>query len=108
MRTAAMTDIPLIVHLIYRLDFGGLENLMVERINRMPADAYRHAVICLTDYTGFAEKISKPGVGLYALHKQPGLSLATHAALWKLLRRLQPAILHSYNLSAVEYAPAAL
>ncbi|MEO7494753.1 MAG: TIGR03088 family PEP-CTERM/XrtA system glycosyltransferase [Massilia sp.] len=103
-----LQEAPLIVHLIYRLDFGGLENLMVERINRMPAKAYRHAIVCLTDYTGFAKKISKPGVGLYALHKQPGLSLGTHAALFKLLRRLKPAILHSYNLSAIEYAPVAL
>lgn len=101
-------DPPLVVHLIYRLDFGGLENLMVERINRMPAGAYRHAVVCLTDYTGFAKKIRRPGVGLYALHKRPGLSLGTHAALFKLLRRLRPAILHTYNLSAIEYAPAAL
>ncbi len=103
-----MNDIPLIVHLIYRLDFGGLENLMVERINRMPAGAYRHAVVCLTGYTDFASKISKPGVGLFALDKQPGLSLGTHAALFRLLRRLRPAILHSYNLSAIEYAPVAM
>jgi sugar transferase (PEP-CTERM/EpsH1 system associated) len=108
MSSLAAQRAPLVVHLIYRLDFGGLENLMVERINRMPAGAYRHAVVCLTDYTGFAKKISKPNVGLYALHKQPGLSLGTHAALYRLLRRLQPAILHSYNLSAIEYAPAAL
>jgi sugar transferase (PEP-CTERM/EpsH1 system associated) len=104
----AMHDAPLIVHLIYRLDFGGLETLMVERINRMPADAYRHAVVCLTESTDFAKKISKPGVTVYALHKRAGLSLGTHSALWKLLRRLKPAILHSYNLSAIEYAPAAL
>ncbi|NHZ34776.1 TIGR03088 family PEP-CTERM/XrtA system glycosyltransferase [Massilia rubra] len=99
---------PLVVHLIYRLDFGGLETLLVERINRMPAAHYRHAVVCLTDYTAFADKITKPGVQLFALHKQPGLSLGTHAALFTLLRRLRPTILHTYNLSAVEYAPAAL
>jgi sugar transferase (PEP-CTERM/EpsH1 system associated) len=104
----AHPDAPLVAHLIYRLDFGGLENLLVERINRMPAHAYRHAVICLTDYTDFSRRISKPGVELYALHKQPGLSLGTHAALFKLLRRLRPAILHTYNLSAIEYAPVAL
>lgn len=104
----ASPDAPLVAHLIYRLDFGGLENLLVERINRMPAHAYRHAVICLTDYTDFARRISKPGVELYALHKQAGLSLGTHAALFKLLRRLRPAILHTYNLAAVEYAPVAL
>ena len=106
---APMNQAPLVVHLIYRLDFGGLETLMVERINRMPAAAYRHAVVCLTDYNPrFAEKITRPGVELYALHKQAGLSLGTHAALWRLLRRLKPAVLHSYNLSAIEYAPVAL
>ena len=104
-----MNDVPLIVHLIYRLDFGGLESLMVERINRMPAERYRHAVVCLTDFNpAFAKKISKPQVAIHALHKQPGLSLHTHSALWRLLRTLQPAVLHSYNLSAIEYAPAAL
>ncbi len=100
--------VPLVVHLVYRLDFGGLENLMVERINRMPADAYRHAVIALTETTDFANKISKPNVALFSLHKQPGLSLRTHADLWKLLRRLRPTVLHTYNLAAAEYAPAAL
>jgi sugar transferase (PEP-CTERM/EpsH1 system associated) len=104
----AATQAPLVVHLIYRLDFGGLENLLVERINRMPAGDYRHAVVCLTGYTDFAGKITRPGVGLYALDKQPGLSLATHARLFKLLRQLRPAILHTYNLAAIEYAPAAL
>ncbi|GGX90402.1 TIGR03088 family PEP-CTERM/XrtA system glycosyltransferase [Massilia dura] len=104
-----MNDIPLIVHLIYRLDFGGLETLMVERINRMPAGAYRHAIVCLTDYNpAFARKITRADVEVHALHKQPGQSPGTHAALWRLLRRLRPAVLHSYNLSAVEYGPAAL
>ena len=103
-----MNDLPLIVHLIDRLDFGGLESLMVERINRMPASAYRHAVVCLTGYTDFAGKITRPGVALYALDKQPGLSLGTHAALFKLLRKLRPTIVHTYNLAAIEYAPAAL
>lgn len=99
---------PLIVHLTYSLDFGGLETLLIERINRMPASAYRHAVVALTRYTDFARKITKPDVGVYALDKQPGLSLGTHAALFKLLRRLQPSVLHTYNLAAIEYAPAAL
>ena len=105
---AAAAEAPLVVHLIYRLDFGGLESLMVERINRMPAGAYRHAIVCLTGYTDFSARITKPGVSLHALNKAPGLSLGTHGALFSLLRRLKPAIVHTYNLSAIEYAPAAL
>lgn len=99
-----MKPAPLVVHLIYRFDFGGLETLVAECINRMPAQQYRHAVVCLTGYTDFARKISRPDVEIIALDKPPGLALGTHFKLWKLLRRLKPAVLHSYNLAAVEYA----
>lgn len=95
---------PLIVHLVYRLDFGGLETLLVECINRLPPDRYRHAVVCLTDYTAFSKKIRDRDVALYSLHKPAGLGLSTHLKLWRLLRKLKPAILHTYNLAAIEYA----
>lgn len=98
---------PLIVHLIYRLDFGGLETMLVERINRFPAERYRHAIVCLTDYTDFHKKITKPGVTIFSLDKSPGLSLDTHRKLWRLLRQLKPDILHTYNLAAVEYGVTA-
>ena len=103
-----MTTPPLIVHLIFRLDFGGLENMLVERINRMPANRYRHAVISLTYHTDFAKKITRPDVELYSLHKPAGMALETHVRLWKLLRQLKPAVVHTYNLSAVEYGVTAL
>ncbi|MFL6706901.1 MAG: TIGR03088 family PEP-CTERM/XrtA system glycosyltransferase [Massilia sp.] len=100
--------VPLIVHLVYRLDFGGLENLMVERINRIAPGAYRHAVVALTQSSDFAKKITRPDVQVHELHKQPGASLGTHLDLYKLLRRLRPTVLHGYNLAGVEYAPVAL
>ena len=96
--------LPLVVHLVYRLDFGGLETVLAECVNGMSAERYRHAIVCLTDYTAFSEKITRPGVQLHALHKPPGLALATHGKLWKLLRTLRPTILHTYNLAAIEYA----
>lgn len=99
-----MTQRPLVVHLTYALDVGGLETLIVDSINRMPAHRYRHAVICITRYTDFAKRITQPGVELYALDKQPGPGLGSHRVLWSLLKRLRPAILHTYNLSAAEYA----
>lgn len=104
-----MNDTPLIVHLTFCLDFGGMENLMVERINRMPAERYRHAIVSLDRINpDFAKRIQKAGVETILLGKQPGLSLHTHVLLWRLLRRLQPAVLHTYNFSAIEYAPTAL
>ncbi|HZW21704.1 TIGR03088 family PEP-CTERM/XrtA system glycosyltransferase [Noviherbaspirillum sp.] len=94
---------PLVVHLIYRLDFGGLETLLAECVNRMPAGKYRHAIVCLTGYTGFASRVTRPGVGIFALDKPPGLAPMTHVKLWKLLRQLRPAVLHTYNFAALEY-----
>lgn len=99
-----MPAAPLVVHLIYRLDFGGLETLVVECINRMPPDKYRHAVVCLTDYTDFSCKIQRPDVTVHALHKPAGLGLQTHLKLFRLLRQLRPTILHTYNLGTIEYA----
>lgn len=100
----AMNHRPLIVHLTYMLDFGGLETLIVESINRMPADRYRHAIVCLTTFTDFRDRITRPGVEVIALDKQPGIGLGTHVKLWRLLRKLRPTILHTYNLAAAEYA----
>jgi sugar transferase (PEP-CTERM/EpsH1 system associated) len=94
---------PLVVHLVYSLDVGGLETLLVDCINRMPAEKYRHAVVCLTRYSAFADRITQRGVELFALNKPPGNGLRVHAHFWKLMRRLRPTILHTYNLAAMEY-----
>lgn len=99
-----MSQRPLIVHLTYILDFGGLETLIVESINRMPVDQYRHAIVCLTRFTDFRQRITRPGVEVIALDKQPGIGLGTHVKLWRLLRQLKPTILHTYNLASAEYA----
>jgi sugar transferase (PEP-CTERM/EpsH1 system associated) len=93
---------PLVVHLVYSLGVGGLETLLVDCINRMPA--WRHAVVCLTGYTSFADRIARDDVELHALGKPPGLGLGTHLTFWRLMRRLRPAVLHTYNLAALEYA----
>ena len=100
--------IPLVAHLVHRFECGGLQTLLAECINRLPARHYRHTVISLTGHTGYAANIGRPDVELHDLHKQPGNSVATHLALWKLLRRLRPAILHTYNVGTVEYSATAL
>ena len=48
---------PLVAHVVYRFDTGGLENGVVNLINHMPEDAYRHAVVALTEVTDFAQRI---------------------------------------------------
>ncbi|HAV37919.1 MAG TPA: glycosyl transferase group 1 protein, partial [Massilia sp.] len=101
-------EVPLVAHLVYSFGCGGLQTLLAECINRIPAQRYRHAVICLTPTRGEAQRIERADVAFYDLHKPPGKSPATHLALWCLLRRLRPAILHTYNVGAIEYNATAV
>ncbi|MFC1603306.1 TIGR03088 family PEP-CTERM/XrtA system glycosyltransferase [Pseudomonadota bacterium] len=89
-------------HVIHRLDFGGLENGLVNLINRIPQSQYRHAIICMTDYSEFSKRITNPAVTLHALHKVDGKGLDVYLRLWRLLRQLKPDIVHTRNLSALE------
>lgn len=98
-----MKDVrPLVAHVMHRFDTGGLENGIVNLINHMPADAYRHAVIALTDITDFKNRIQRPDVQFFALNKQPGHVLWIYPQLYRLFRQLKPAIVHTRNLAALE------
>jgi sugar transferase (PEP-CTERM/EpsH1 system associated) len=106
--TGKSRPVPLIVHVIYHLAVGGLENGLVNVINRMPGDRYRHAIITLNDYTDFRNRIKNPNVEVYVLRKRPGKDLWLYGKLWRLLRRLKPDIVHTRNLSTLEYQLPAL
>jgi sugar transferase (PEP-CTERM/EpsH1 system associated) len=96
-------QLPLIAHIIHRLAVGGLENGLVNLINGMPPARYRHAIVCLTDYTNFRERIRDKHIPIIALHKEEGHSLGVYVRLWQVLRHLRPAIVHTRNLSGLEY-----
>jgi sugar transferase (PEP-CTERM/EpsH1 system associated) len=93
---------PLVAHVMYRFDTGGLENGVVNLINHMPANRYRHAVISLTEITDFRQRIKRDDVQFIALNKPPGQTLWLFPQLYRLFRRLRPAIVHSRNLAALE------
>ena len=97
-----MQSPPLIVHIIHRLDVGGLENGLVNLINGIPEDRYRHAVICLESYTDFHRKITRPDVAVFALNKREGYDLQLYPRLYQLLRQLEPDIVHTRNLATLE------
>ena len=109
-----MTDkpdrrVPLVTHVIHRLDVGGMENGLVNLVNHLPPESFRHAIVCMTDYTEFSRRIQRDDVILHALNKREGKDLTVHGRLWKLLRELKPDIVHTRNLATLEVqATAAL
>lgn len=98
---------PLVAHILHRFDTGGLENGVVNLINHMPAGAYRHMVVALTEVTDFKKRLNDPNVPCIALHKPPGQGARVYRPLWRLLRETRPAIVHTRNLAALEMQPAA-
>ncbi|THB69417.1 MAG: TIGR03088 family PEP-CTERM/XrtA system glycosyltransferase [Gammaproteobacteria bacterium] len=95
---------PLIAHVIFSLDFGGLENGVVNLLNNLPQGKYRHVVIALTEVTDFKDRINNPDIECIAMHKQPGKDLKIYIKLFRLFKKLRPQIVHTRNLPALDVA----
>lgn len=92
---------PLVVHLLHRFDTGGLENGVVNVINHLPE--FRHAVVAVTEVTAFKERVTAPGTQFIALNKPPGQGFWLYPRVYRLLRQLRPAVVHTRNLGAMEF-----
>lgn len=95
---------PLIAHVLFRLDYGGLENGVVNVVNGLPEGAFRHAIIALTEACEFRNRIRRSDITVHALNKKPGKDPAAYLRLFKLLRTLRPAVVHTRNLNTIEGA----
>ena len=96
-----MRQPPLICHLIHHLGTGGLENGLVNLIDRTPEDRYRHAILCLQGVGGFAGRLQRE-VPILSLDRTAGHSFSLYGRAWRALRGLRPALVHTRNLSALE------
>lgn len=97
---------PLVVHIVFRFDTGGLENGVVNLINRMTD--WRHAVIALTEAVPtFCARVLRDDVQFHSLHQEPGHGFHSWPALARILRELRPQVVHTRNLAALEMQPAA-
>jgi sugar transferase (PEP-CTERM/EpsH1 system associated) len=95
---------PLIAHVVFRFDYGGLENGVVNVVNGLPERLFRHTIIALTETSDFRRRIRRDDVEVHALNKQPGKDPAAYLRLFQLIRRLRPAILHTRNVGTLEGA----
>ena len=92
-----------VAHLIWNFSTGGLENGVVNLINRLPATEYTHSIITLTGHDdAFVSRINTHNVTLYCLDKKPGQDWGAFSRLNALLKQLQPDVLHSRNLATLE------
>jgi sugar transferase (PEP-CTERM/EpsH1 system associated) len=79
-----------------------MENGLVNLINRIPADRYRHCVLCVEDYSDFRDRITRPDVDVVALHRSQVGTVGLYRAFYREFRARRPAILHSRNMSGLD------
>ncbi|MGE0383630.1 MAG: TIGR03088 family PEP-CTERM/XrtA system glycosyltransferase [Gammaproteobacteria bacterium] len=97
-----------VAHVVYRFAIGGMENGLVNLINRLPESRYVHDIVCLTDFDPeFARRIRTTNVQLHRLDKRDGHDPRTLLNIALLLRRLRPDIVHTRNFGTLESQIAA-
>lgn len=94
---------PLVAHIVFRFDYGGMENGVVNVINGLADAPFRHVVIALSEKTEFADRL-REGVPVFAIGKKPGKDFGAYLRLYRLLRRLGPAIVHTRNIGTLDCA----
>ncbi|MDH4071475.1 MAG: TIGR03088 family PEP-CTERM/XrtA system glycosyltransferase [Gammaproteobacteria bacterium] len=94
---------PLIAHVVHRFDYGGLENGIVNLVNRMPERSYAHAIVALAGCgEEFTSRIDRDRVQVLSIDKLPGKDLPAYGRMWRALRRLRPTIVHTRNLGTLD------
>lgn len=91
-----------ILHIIYKLDTGGLENGLINLINHLPRHQYQHTILSLTTASEFKKRIQNKNVTIICLNKDPGPLHLYYRKIWKIIRQINPDIVHTRNLSAIE------
>jgi sugar transferase (PEP-CTERM/EpsH1 system associated) len=92
----------LVVHLVEALDNAELENGLLNLIRHLPADRYRHAIVCLHDRGDYQAGIREHGVDVVNLHKAEGRDPLHYLRMFRVLRRLQPDLIHTRNRSGLQ------
>ena len=92
----------LVAHVVYRFDVGGLENGVVNLVNRLAPERFRHAIVALTEVTDFRHRITRDDVRYVSLHKPPGHGMRQWPTLVRTFRELRPDIVHTRKLAPLE------
>jgi sugar transferase (PEP-CTERM/EpsH1 system associated) len=95
----------LIAHVVHSLGVGGLENGVVNLVNA-PAAGVRHVIVCMTR-DGTLRCRLDPAISVFSLNKHPGHDLPTFFRLVRLLRQLNPGLVHSRNWATFDAIVAA-
>lgn len=91
-----------IAHVVHHLVIGGMENGVINLINRLPRDRFEHAVLCIEDASDFRLRIEDPRVPVRQFHRSQIGSQRLRWQLWQWMRDWRPDVVHTRNLSGLD------
>lgn len=94
-----------ILHVLDSLGKGGLENGLVNLIDRLDPLSFEHSVLTMSGLGPNADRLPGHRVRVECLAKDPRSKIHV-AKLASAIRRFKPDIVHSRNWSAIEAVPA--
>lgn len=91
-----------ILHVVFSLEPGGMENGVVNLAKRLDPQAFDVHVGCLERAGTFADRL--PSVNqVYTLGRKAGFSFSTVFKLARLIVKLRPQVIHTHNLGPLIY-----
>jgi glycosyltransferase involved in cell wall biosynthesis len=95
-----------ILHVVFSLEVGGMENGLVNVARGLPAEQYDIHVCCLERLGSFAARLPHPE-NVTVLDKPPGISFRTMWRLNQVIRRIRPDLIHSHCFGPLVYTVGA-
>jgi sugar transferase (PEP-CTERM/EpsH1 system associated) len=90
-----------ILHILHSLEVGGLENGVVNLINRLDSDLFEHAICCVASSGAMANRIEKP-VEIYSLGKGGKKDYLLSLRMAWVIKNVRPDIVHTRNWGTID------
>lgn len=90
----------LVAHVVPQLDADGAA--LLDLIAHMPAERYRHAVLCLGEHSAFHAHLRERGVEVVDLKRRTRLDPAYYLRMYRALRALRPDLVHTRSPGSLD------
>lgn len=96
-----------ILHILHSLQVGGLENGVVNLINRLDPERFEHAICCIASSGPMAERIERQ-VPIHVIGKGAERDSLLPFKIAGVVRKVRPHVVHTRNWGTIDGIPGAL
>lgn len=90
-----------ILHIINSFGIGGMENGLINIINHLDPEEFKHEICCIRK-SGSAKHRLKRKVKIYEVNQPDGVSLSQYVNMIRVIRKSDPDIVHTRNWGAID------